>query len=156
MKIEAIERDFRRAASDQVRVAPEGPHRYRVFTPFRFDDGDHLAIALRREDAGWVLSDEAHTGVRFGDDLGEAAPRQEGRGAASPFRVEDRDGELTLRIPGERYGEALSAFVRALLDIAGAARPARGRAAGAAAPTPPTRGRRRRSPRTPRSGRTKA
>ena len=78
MATEAIERDFRRGVSEQVRLAPEGPRRYRVFTPFRFDDGDHLVIALRREDAGW----------------------------------------------DERYGEALSAFVRALRDIAGAVRPA--------------------------------
>ena len=98
MTIEAMERDFRRAASEQVRVAPEGPRRYRVFTPFRFDDGDHLAIALKREDEGWVLSDEAHTCMRFGDDLGEAALRRRLRGAAPPFRVEDRDGELMLRI----------------------------------------------------------
>ena len=130
MTIEAMERDFRRAASEQVRVAPEGPRRYRVFTPFRFDDGDHLAIALRQEDEGWVLSDEAHTCMRFGDDLGEAALRRRLPGAASPFRVEDRDGELTLRIPDERYGEALSAFVGVLLGIAEAARrPARERAA---------------------------
>ena len=130
MTIEAMERDFRRAASEQVRVAPEGPRRYRVFTPFRFDDGDHLAIALKREDEDWVLSDEAHTCMRFGDDLGEAALRRRLRGAAPPFRVEDRGGELALRIPDERYGEALSAFVGVLLGIAEAARrPARERAA---------------------------
>lgn len=124
MATEAIERDFRRGVSEQVRLAPEGPRRYRVFTPFRFDDGDHLVIALRREDAGWVLSDEGHTCMRFGGDLGDGPLRRGAGGAASPFRVEDRDGELTLSIPDERYGEALSAFVRALRDIAGAVRPA--------------------------------
>ena len=62
--------------------------------------------------------------MRFGGDLGDGPLRRRAAGAASPFRVEDRDGELTLSIPDERYGEALSAFVRALRDIAGAVRPA--------------------------------
>ena len=152
MTIEAIERDFRREVSERVRVAPEGPRRYRVFTPFRFDDGDHLAIALRQKDGGWVLSDEAHTCMRFGDDLGEEALRRGVRGAASPFRVEDRDGELTLRIPDERYGEALSAFVRTLLEIAEAAQPVRGRIAAVTPPAPTPRG--RQSPRAANEGMT--
>ena len=36
----------------------------------------------------------------------------------STFRVEDRDGELVLDIPEERYGDALYSFVQALLRVA--------------------------------------
>ena len=35
----------------------------------------------------------------------------------SMFRVEDRDGELVLPVPGERYGDALYSFVQALAKI---------------------------------------
>ena len=35
--------------------------RYQVFTPFLFDDGDHLVIVLKRNNSHWVLSDEGHT-----------------------------------------------------------------------------------------------
>ena len=60
-KIDAIERDFKEKISQKICVAGEGIDRYRVFTPFLFDDGDHLAIVLKRESSRWLLSDEGHT-----------------------------------------------------------------------------------------------
>jgi len=56
-----IERDFKRAVCESVRLVPEGLDRFRVFTPFMFDDGDHLAIVLKRQRDGWALTDEGHT-----------------------------------------------------------------------------------------------
>ncbi len=50
MNIETIETDFRRTVGESVRLANEGLNRYRVFTPFLFEDGDHLAVVLKRED----------------------------------------------------------------------------------------------------------
>ena len=61
MTVETIERDFREKVCDKIRLASEGLDRYRVFTPFLFEDGDHLAIVLKREQSRWVLTDEAHT-----------------------------------------------------------------------------------------------
>ena len=49
MTVESIERDFRDKVSAQIRLATEGVDRFRVMTPFLFDDGDHLAIVLKRE-----------------------------------------------------------------------------------------------------------
>ena len=57
----AIEKDFQSKVSEKVCLAAEGLDRYRVLTPFRFDDGDHLAIVLKRDGDEWILSDEAHT-----------------------------------------------------------------------------------------------
>ena len=43
-----------------------------VFTPFRFDDGDHITIVLKKkEQAGWVLSDEGHTYMHLTYDISE-------------------------------------------------------------------------------------
>jgi hypothetical protein len=61
MSIETIETDFKQKVCEQVRLLPEGVDRYRVFTPFMFDDGDHWALVLRHERKGWILSDEGHT-----------------------------------------------------------------------------------------------
>ena len=58
MSIDTIERDFHEKVSAKVRLAAEGIERYRVFTPFLFEDGDHLAIVLKKEGPGWVLSCE--------------------------------------------------------------------------------------------------
>ena len=54
MSVESIERDFREKVSEQIRLAAEGLGRFRVLTPILFDDGDHLAIVLRRDSTGWV------------------------------------------------------------------------------------------------------
>jgi hypothetical protein len=122
MSIETIEIDFRRKVGETIRLAGEGINRFRVFTPFLFEDGDHLAIVLKRETHGWVLSDEGHTYMHLTYDLEEKDLQKGNRqkivsNALSAFSVEDREGELQLAIPGERYGDALFSFVQALLKI---------------------------------------
>ena len=123
MAIETVERDFHEKVSTRIRLEAEGMERYRVFTPFLFEDGDHLSIVLKREGSRWVLSDEAHTYMHLTYELDERDLQTGTRqkiisNALSVFQVEDRDGELILEVPGERYGDALYAFVQALLRIA--------------------------------------
>ena len=43
MSVEDMEQDFHRKVSQKIRLSGEGVDRFRVFTPFRFEDGDHLA-----------------------------------------------------------------------------------------------------------------
>ena len=119
---DTIERQFREKVSAKVRLSAEGLERFRVFTPFLFEDGDHLAIVLKKADGRWVLSDEAHTYMHLTYDLDEKDLQRGTRqkiisNALSTFRVEDREGELVLDIPDERYGDALYSFVQALLKI---------------------------------------
>ncbi|MCY3766263.1 MAG: DUF1828 domain-containing protein [Gemmatimonadetes bacterium] len=96
--------------------------RFRVFTPFMFDDGDHLDIVLRKDGTRWVLSDEAHTYMHLTYDVEEkdlhGGTRQKIiSNTLSMFQIEDRDGELILDVPEERYGDALYSFVQGLLKI---------------------------------------
>lgn len=123
MSIENIENDFRTKVSEEIRIVAEGIDRYRVFTPFRLDDGDHLSVVLRRESTQWMLSDEAHTYMHLTYDIDEQDLRRGTRqqiisNALSTFQVEDRNGELTLAVPNGMYGDALFSFVQALLKIA--------------------------------------
>ena len=122
MSIKSIETDFRHKVGESIRLAGEGVNRFRVFTPFLFEDGDHLAIVLMREANGWVLSDEGHTYMHLTYDLDEKDLQRGTRqkivsNALAAFSVEDREGELRLLIPEERYGDALFSFVQALLKI---------------------------------------
>lgn len=122
MTIDNIERDFREKVCEQVRLAQEGVERYRVFTPFLFEDGDHLALVLRLENSQWVLSDEGHTYMHLTYDIDEKDLQRGTRqkiitNALSSFKVEDRYGELRLPIQGDQYGDALYSFVQALLKI---------------------------------------
>ncbi|MCY4199359.1 MAG: DUF1828 domain-containing protein [Gammaproteobacteria bacterium] len=123
MSIDFIQREFQQNVSDKVRVASEGVDRYRVDTPFMFDDGDHLLIVLKKEGEQWVLTDEGHTYMRLSYDIDESSVRRGTRQkiishALSTFEIEDNDGELVLGIPDNRYGDALYAFVQGLLKIA--------------------------------------
>lgn len=122
MSIETIERQFHEKVSKKIRLASEGIERYRVFTPFLFEDGDHLVIVLKKEGTRWVLSDEAHTYMHLTYDLDERDLQRGTRqkiisNALSTFRIDDRDGELVLTVPDERYGDALYSFVQAILKI---------------------------------------
>ena len=117
-----IERDFHEKVSAQIRLHPDGLNRFRVLTPFLFEDGDHLTIVLKKELGKWVLSDEAHTFMHLTYSIDEkyllsGARRKIISTALSMFEVEDRDGELILYVPDGRYGDALYSFVQALLKI---------------------------------------
>lgn len=122
MSIQTIERDFKKKVCDRLRLVSEGIDRYRVFTPFMFEDGDHLAIVLKKEHDHWMLSDEGHTYMHLTYDLDEKDLQRGSRqkiitNALSAFDVKDRDGELVLLIQENHYGNALYNFVQALLKI---------------------------------------
>ena len=122
MMTETIERDFREKVCAQIRLVGEGVDRYRVFTPFLFEDGDHLAIVLKREQSVWTLSDEGHTYMHLTYDLDERDLQRGTRqkvitNALSLFQVDDREGELLLRVREEQFGDALYSFIQALIKI---------------------------------------
>lgn len=122
MSVDVIERDFKQKVCEQLRLASEGIDRFRVFTPFLFEDGDHLAIVLRRENGRWILSDEGHTYMHLTYDIDERDLQRGTRqkiisNALASFSVTDREGELLIPITDERYGDALYSFVQALLKI---------------------------------------
>jgi len=122
MVIGDIQRDFQEKVCESVYLRPEGVNRYRVFSPFVFDDGDHLAIVLKREQNGWILSDEGHTLMHLTYSISESDLQRGTRqkiitDALSAFRVQDRKGELVAAIENSEYGHALYSFVQAVLKI---------------------------------------
>ena len=122
MSLQNIEREFLKKVSAQIELEPEGVNRYRVSTPFQFDDGDHLVIVLKREGNQWLYSDEAHTYMRLTYDIKESDLRKGTRqriilNTLSAFQIEDRDGELVLFVPDDQYADALFSFVQGILKI---------------------------------------
>ena len=122
MKVETIEQDFREKVCQKLRLASEGIGRYRVFTPFMFEDGDHLSIILRKQNADWILSDEGHTYMHLTYDLDEKDLLKGTRqkiisNALSLYSVQDQEGELLISIKDDQYGDALFSFIQALLRI---------------------------------------
>lgn len=122
MELDSIIKDFKAKVCEQLRVVPEGMERFRVFTPFLFEDGDHLAIVLKKDAGGWLLSDEGHTYMHLTYDLEE---KDFGKGtrqkiisnALSAFMVADRSGELVSTISNGQFGDSLYSFIQAVLKI---------------------------------------
>lgn len=122
MSIEHIEREFIENVSDQVRLDSAGVDKFRVFTPFRSDDGDHLVIMLKKEFENWILTDNGHTYMHLTYDMAEkdlhSGTRQKIISSTlNAFSVDDVEGELQLVIKNHEYGNALYDFIQALLRI---------------------------------------
>ena len=122
MSIEYIEREFAKKVCDQIHLREEGVNKYRVFTPFRSDDGDHLVIVLKREFDQWILTDNGHTYMHLTYDLEEKSLYSGTRqkiisNTLNTFSVNDVGGELKLAIENSQFGNALYDFVQALLRI---------------------------------------
>ena len=122
MNAEMIERDFREKVCEKLKISTEGVERFRVFTPFMFEDGDHLSIVLKKENGTWILSDEGHTYMHLTYDLDEKDLQRGTRqkiiaNALSVFNVQEREGELIVPIEDDSCGDAFFRFVQALLKI---------------------------------------
>ncbi len=122
MKLETIEKEFKEKVSAKIRLQEEGIKRYRVFTPFMFDDGDHLSVVLKQDNGSWILSDEGHTMMHLTYDIDEKQLQQGTRNkvinnALSTYSVSNRDGELFSKIINEDYGNALFSYIQALMKL---------------------------------------
>lgn len=122
METQTIERNFRDRIGEKVRLLAEGYERYRVFTPFMFNDGDHLSIVLKKVGPRWVLSDEGHTLMHLTYEIDVRDLLRGNRqklidGALNSFDVAEQDGELLITVRDDAYGDALFNFVQSLLKI---------------------------------------
>ncbi len=122
MNTETVTEDFRRRVCEQIDLAPQGEGRFVVATPFRFEDGDHFSIFLKREGNGWILTDEASTLMHLSywldtDALESGNRKQIVDNSLSSFSVENRDGELVVPVHENRFGDALFDFVQAVSKV---------------------------------------
>jgi hypothetical protein len=122
MNAESLREDFRSRISEKIDLRPQGHERFQVSTPFRFEDGDHFSIVLKREGDRWIFTDEAstimHLSYWLDTEVIESGKRKEiVESSLSAFDVENRDGELIIPVPEGRFGDALFGFVQALIKI---------------------------------------
>lgn len=118
----SIRDEFKRLVCEQVDLKPEGEGRFRVLTPFRFEDGDHFGIVLKYEGSRWILTDEANTLMHLSywmdeEDLEEGNRQEIIESALSVFSVQNRNGELIIPISESQFGNALFSFVQAVTKV---------------------------------------
>ncbi len=122
MDIKELEREFRSKVGQQIDVISEGINRYKVFTPFQFDDGDSLSIVLKHIGDKWFLTDEAHTYMHLSYEMDMNSLEKGNRGkiisnVLAGFGIKDQDGELIIPIEGNDFGNAFYSFVQGLIKV---------------------------------------
>lgn len=115
-----LQRVLKRKVCDEIEIEQEGLDRYIVYTPFMFDDGDHFVVVLKKNGTRWCFTDEGHTFMHmsYGEvDVSQGPRRRIVDQILQSFRLDNREGELSLDVPGDQYGDGLFSFVQALVKI---------------------------------------
>ena len=73
IKLSEVQNNLRNTVSAEVSLLSEGVDRYRVFTPFEFEDGDHFSIVLKKDNGSFIFTDEAHTIMHMSYDMDVSA-----------------------------------------------------------------------------------
>ncbi len=104
MNVDAIQDSFKATVTESIRLIPEGVNRYKIFTPFHFDDGDHFVLALRKDEIGdWIITDEGHTYMHLSYHMDLSSLEKESRnefieGALERYGVTEHEGQLFAQI----------------------------------------------------------
>lgn len=122
MEIKNIEKEFKEKVCKEIRLMEEGVERYRIFTPFQFDDGDSFAIVLKRVGKNWIISDEGHTFMHLSyemdiDSLEKGTRAKIISTTLSNFGVKEKDGALLAEVNDKNMGNVFYNYVQALIKI---------------------------------------
>lgn len=122
MEISAIEKDFKEKVCDKIKIVSEGKERFRISTPFMFNDGDHIVSLLKKTPKGWIISDEGHTYMHLSyeidvKDLDRGTRQKIVDSTLSMFGLIDKDGELVAEVENSSYGDALYSFIQGIIKI---------------------------------------
>jgi len=120
MEIKNIEKEFKEKVCKEIRLMEEGIERYRIFTPFQFDDGDSFAIVLKRAGKNWILSDEGHTFMHLSYDLDMDSLDTGNRAkiistTLNTFGVKENKGILIAEVNEKNIGNMFYNYVQALI-----------------------------------------
>ena len=122
MELNRAEKEFKEKVSKEIRLLQEGADRYRVFTPFMFDDGDSLAIILKKQGNEWILTDEGHTFMHLSynidiDYLDKGTRAKIISTTLNTFGISERNGVIFSKLNDENMGNVFYNYVQALIKI---------------------------------------
>jgi hypothetical protein len=122
MEIKHIEKEFKEKVCKEIRLMPEGIDRFRVFTPFQFDDGDSFAIVLKRIGDNWILSDEGHTFMHLSydmdiDSLDKGTRAKIISTTVNMFGIAEKEGTLYAHVNNDNMGNVFYNYIQALIKI---------------------------------------
>jgi hypothetical protein len=122
VNLQSVRDDFKRRVCEKIDLQQEGEGRFLVVNPFRFNDGDHYGIVLKKENGHWILTDEAstlmHLSYQLDDEDFESGNRADIiEDSLEGLSVQNRQGELVIPVAEDRFGDALFSFVQAITKI---------------------------------------
>jgi hypothetical protein len=124
MNVKELEQSLQTSIGSQVEVIEEGIGRFPVITPFTMEDGDHFNIVLRGSESvrEWYLTDEGDTLMHLSywmdyDSLMKGNRRSIIDRVLGQFGIDNKDGELRLRVDYSDVGNATLSFLQALTRI---------------------------------------
>ena len=122
MKIEKLQNEFREKLSTEISLVQEGINRYRIFSPFMFDDGDHLALILKNDQHKWYFTDEGHTLMHLTYEVDYKALQRGNRqkiitNVLNSFNITDKEGELVLEVEDDQFSDNFYSYVQGLIKI---------------------------------------
>jgi len=122
MNISIVESEFKKKVSEKIDLIPEGKDRFRILTPFVFDDGDHIVSLLKKSNSGWNISDEGNTIMHLSYDM-EVKDIEKGNrqkiinSALTEFGIKENNGELIVAVEDNSFGDALYSFIQGVVKI---------------------------------------
>ena len=121
MNLAGLREEFRQKICDEIDIEDQGLHRYVVYTPFMFDDGDHFVVVLKRKpDDRWFLTDEGHTFMHISYDnidIWHGNRKSIIDQTLLSFSMTNDSGEIKLDVPENAFGDALFSFLQGLTKI---------------------------------------
>lgn len=122
MGIKNIEKEFKEKVSKEIRLLEEGVNRFRVFTPFQFDDGDSFAIVLKNIGDQWIISDEGHTFMHLSyemdvDSFDKGIRAKIISNTLHNFGIKEKNGSIFAEVVEKNIGNILYNYIQALIKI---------------------------------------
>jgi hypothetical protein len=122
MELNNVEKEFKEKVCKEIRLLQEGVDRFRVFTPFQFDDGDAFAIVLKQVGTDWILSDEGHTFMHLSydmdiDSLDKGTRAKIISTTLNTFGIQEKSGIIFAILSEKNMGNVFYNYVQALIKI---------------------------------------
>ncbi len=121
MNTELIKSEFQKKVSSDISLYQEGTNRFKVFTPFQFEDGDFFSIVLKYENGKWILTDEGHTFMHLSyeldiDTIEKGTRSQIISNVLSQFELEVKYGAILTEL-NDSWGDSLFSYIQGLVRI---------------------------------------
>jgi hypothetical protein len=116
-----IQSEFQNKISSDIRLVQEGIERFKVFTPFHFEDGDFFSIVMKKQNGDWILSDEGHTMMHLSYEIDSESLEKGTRAKIisnilTQFGVKVENGSLVSPL-NDSWGDSLFSFIQSLVRI---------------------------------------